>query len=118
MQIKKHDISHMVELRDGSTWRIWPSDIPKTLQWLSTTEIGVTDIDDEICSHAISANENWPSTYTRCIVRCSLLARTNVATISPRRTRVGRRRPYQLAPLPVTVIASAKEKPRGYCAGL
>ena len=35
MQIKKHDRSHMVELRDGSAWRIWPGDIPKTLQWLA-----------------------------------------------------------------------------------
>ena len=25
----------MVELRDGSAWRIWPGDIPKTLQWLA-----------------------------------------------------------------------------------
>jgi hypothetical protein len=23
MQIKKHDRSHLVELRDGSAWRIW-----------------------------------------------------------------------------------------------
>src|SRR5437899_3463656 len=53
MQIKKHDRSHMVELRDGSAWRIWPGDIPKTLQWLPTTEIDVADIDDEICSHAL-----------------------------------------------------------------
>ena len=77
MQIKKHDISHMVELRDGSTWRIWPSDISKTLQWLSTTEIDVADIDDEICSHAltdrstgsqvrvISASKNWPAAAVR-----------------------------------------------------
>jgi hypothetical protein len=42
----------MVELRDGSAWRIWPSDIPKTLQWLPTTEIDIADIEDEICSHA------------------------------------------------------------------
>ena len=34
MQIKRHDRSHLVELRDGSAWRIWPGDIPKTLQWL------------------------------------------------------------------------------------
>src|SRR6516225_8504366 len=73
MQIKKHDISHMVELRDGSSWRIWPSDIPKTLEWFSTTEIDVADIDDEICSHVltdrstgsqvrvISVSENWPA---------------------------------------------------------
>jgi len=52
MQIKKHDRSHLVELRDGSAWRIWPGDIPWTLQWLPTTEIDVTNIDDEICSHA------------------------------------------------------------------
>jgi hypothetical protein len=32
MQIKKHDRSHMVELRDGSAWRIWPGDISKTLR--------------------------------------------------------------------------------------
>ena len=43
MQIKKHDRSHMVELRDGSAWRIWPGDIPKTLEWRPTTEIDVTD---------------------------------------------------------------------------
>ena len=24
-----------MELRDGSAWRIWPGDIPKTLQWLA-----------------------------------------------------------------------------------
>jgi hypothetical protein len=77
MQIKKHDISHMVELRDGSSWRIWPSDIPKTLEWFSTTEIDVADIDDEICSHVltdrstgsqvrvISVSENWPAAAVR-----------------------------------------------------
>jgi hypothetical protein len=48
MQIKKHDRSYMVERRDGSAWRIWPSDIPKTLEWLPTTEIDVADIDDEL----------------------------------------------------------------------
>ena len=58
MQIKTHDRSHLVELRDGSAWRIWPGDIPKTLQWLPTTEIDVTDIDDEICSHAPYHNDS------------------------------------------------------------
>jgi hypothetical protein len=72
MRIKKHDMSHIVELSDGSAWRIWPSDMPSTLQWLSTTEIDVTEIKDEICSHAlinrsdgsrvrvINAIANWP----------------------------------------------------------
>src|SRR5262249_21792625 len=58
MQIKKHDRSHMVELRDGSAWRTWPGDIPKTLQWLPTTEIDVADIEDEICSHALIDRSN------------------------------------------------------------
>jgi hypothetical protein len=81
MQIKKHDRSHTVELRDGSAWRIWPGDIPKTLEWLPTTEIEVADIDDEICSHTlidrsnrsqvrvISASENWPAAAVRRCLR-------------------------------------------------
>jgi hypothetical protein len=48
----------MVGLRDGSAWRIWPDDIPKTLQWLPTTEIDIADIDDEICSHALIDRSN------------------------------------------------------------
>src|SRR5262245_18921707 len=47
MQLKRHDTSLLMELRDGSAWRIWPGDIPKTLQWRATTEIDVADIDDE-----------------------------------------------------------------------
>src|SRR5258707_10062506 len=81
MQIKKHDRSHMVELRDGSAWRIWPGDIPKTLQWLPTTEIDVADIEDEICSHAlvdrfngsrvrvISVSAQWPTAAVRRCLR-------------------------------------------------
>ena len=76
MQIKKHDRSHLVELRDGSAWRIWPGDIPKTLQWRPTTEI-----DDEICSHAlidcsngsrvrvISVSAQWPAAAVRRCLR-------------------------------------------------
>ena len=72
MRIKQHDKSYMVELSDGSAWRIWPGDAPKTLQWLPTTEIDVADIEDEICSHAlinrsdesrvrvIRASADWP----------------------------------------------------------
>jgi hypothetical protein len=72
MRIKRHDRSHIVELSDGSAWRIWPGDAPKTLEWLSATEIEVADSDDEICSHAlvnrsdgsrvrvIRASADWP----------------------------------------------------------
>src|SRR5215813_9765091 len=81
MQIKRHDRSHLVELRDGSAWRIWPGDIPKTLQWRPTTEIDVADIDDEICSHAlidrsngsrvrvISFTAQWPAAAVRRCLR-------------------------------------------------
>src|SRR5262249_30492122 len=58
MQIKKHDRSHMGELRDGSAWAIWPGDIPKTLEWRPTTEIDVTDTEHEICSHALVDRSN------------------------------------------------------------
>ena len=34
MQIEKHDESYIVKLKDGSSWRIWPGDIAKTLRWL------------------------------------------------------------------------------------
>ena len=71
MRITKHDKSYIVELSDGSAWRVWPADMADTLQWLSTTEIDVMKIDDENCSHAlinrsdgsqvrvIKANRKW-----------------------------------------------------------
>jgi hypothetical protein len=73
MQITRHDKSYIVELEDGSSWRIWPGDIPTTLQWLPTTELEVLAIDDEFCSHAlvnrtdgsrvgvIKADGDWPA---------------------------------------------------------
>jgi hypothetical protein len=77
MQIKRHDRSHLVVLSDGSEWRIWPGDTPKTLQWLPSTEIDVVKIDHAICSHAlvdradgaqvrvISASVNWSARAVR-----------------------------------------------------
>src|SRR5450759_4105766 len=76
MLIKKHDESHVTELEDGSRWRIWPGDIAATLQWLPTTELGVSAISDEFCSHAlidekdgsrvrvIEASADWPRVMT------------------------------------------------------
>src|SRR5580693_2075097 len=70
--IKKHDKSRIVELEDGSLWRIWPGDIDLTLNWLPTTDLRVSEIGDEFCSHAlidqadgsrvrvIEASESWP----------------------------------------------------------
>jgi hypothetical protein len=77
LQIEKHDKSYIVELEDGSSWRIWPGDIATTLQWLPTTVLQVTEIDDEFCSHAlidqtegsrvraIKASKDWPIKQVR-----------------------------------------------------
>jgi hypothetical protein len=77
MLIKKHDKSYIVELDDGSLWRIWPGDIALTLNWLPTTDLLVSDIGDEFCSHAlidqadgsrvrvIEASEDWPVEHVR-----------------------------------------------------
>jgi hypothetical protein len=72
MLITRHDRSHIVELEDGSKWRIWPGDIAATLQWLPTADIEVCESDDAFCSHllvdrsggsrvrVIEASEDWP----------------------------------------------------------
>ena len=53
MLIKKHDKSEIVELEDGSLWRIWPGDVALTLNWLPTTDLLISEIGDEFCSHAL-----------------------------------------------------------------
>jgi len=77
MLISRHDKSHIVELEDGTRWRIWPGDISVTLQWLPTTELQVLAIDDRFCSHAlvnqsdgsrvgvIQADTDWPAEKVR-----------------------------------------------------
>jgi hypothetical protein len=71
MRIVKHDESHIVELSDGSVWRIWPADIAITPQWLPTTETDVVKIEGNTCAYAlvnrsdrscvrvIEANKKW-----------------------------------------------------------
>jgi hypothetical protein len=71
----------MVELRDGSAWRIWPGDIPKTLQWLPTTEIDVANIDDKICSHALINRSN--GSRVRVISAARLLRPADCIRIRP-----------------------------------
>jgi len=72
MLINRHDKSHIVELKDGSRWKIWPGDLAATLRWLPTTELRVVEVNDEFCSHAlvdqsdgsrvrvITADAEWP----------------------------------------------------------
>jgi hypothetical protein len=71
-QITRHDKSDVVELSDGSRWRIWPEDLRKALGWQPTTALRVVKIDDRFCSHAlvnpadksrtrvIEAHRTWP----------------------------------------------------------
>jgi hypothetical protein len=52
-RIARHDISDVVQLSDGSRWRIWPADVVTTLQWFPTTELEIEPVQDEFCSHAL-----------------------------------------------------------------
>jgi hypothetical protein len=71
-RIRSHAKSHVVELTDGSKWRIWPGDLALTLGWAPEAEIEVFPIEDEFCSHilvdqsdgsrvrAIDMSNDWP----------------------------------------------------------
>jgi hypothetical protein len=39
MKILSHRESHIVELDDGSTWRIFPGDLDVTLNWRPETDL-------------------------------------------------------------------------------
>jgi hypothetical protein len=71
MKIRNHRESHIFELDDGSTWRIFPGDLEVTLNWKPETDLKLVHIDDAVSSHALisddnsrvralSAAENWP----------------------------------------------------------
>lgn len=71
MKIRSHRESHIVELDDGSTWRIFPGDLDVTLNWKPETDLKLVHIDDAVSSHALisddntrvrvlSAAEHWP----------------------------------------------------------
>jgi len=81
MRIARHDSAEVVELRDGSKWRIWPADMAATLQWFPTTELEIAPSSDELCSHVlinmadnsqvrvIAEDESWPAEATRLILK-------------------------------------------------
>ena len=59
MKIRKHSESHLVELDDGSKWRIYPGDLDVTLNWQPDTELKLVRIDNEASSHAlVSLSDN------------------------------------------------------------
>ena len=53
MRIKKHERSYIVELENGSTWRIWPGDLAIPLLWMPSSRLAVSEIDDEHCTHVL-----------------------------------------------------------------
>jgi hypothetical protein len=57
--LKTHSESHLVELDDGSRWKIFLGDLDVTLNWSPETEFKLVLIKDEISSHAmISLDDN------------------------------------------------------------
>jgi hypothetical protein len=59
MKIRSHSESHIVELEDGSQWRIFPGDIDVTLGWAPETDLTPLKVADEISSH-VQVSETGP----------------------------------------------------------
>jgi hypothetical protein len=70
MRCSLRNTTRATSFEDG--WRIWPGDVALTLNWLPTTDLLISEIGDEFCSHAlidqtdgsrvrvIEASEDWP----------------------------------------------------------
>src|SRR5437588_1710567 len=58
LRIARHDTVDIVELSDGTRWRIWPADVPATLRWLPDTELEIAGSEDEFCSHELINRED------------------------------------------------------------
>ena len=53
MRIKKHEKTYIVELEDGSSWRIWPGDLAIPLLWMPSTRLAVSEINGECWTHVL-----------------------------------------------------------------
>lgn len=72
MKIRAHAESHVVELDDGSQWKIYPGDLATTLSWKPDTDLHLERSSDRVSSHVlvngtdqsrvrvIAAGESWP----------------------------------------------------------
>ena len=81
MKIRSHDESHIVEMDDGSRWRIFPGDLDITLGWKPETDLKLNHIQDDVSSlvlvsieddsrvRVIPAGENWPARETKNVLR-------------------------------------------------
>ena len=52
MKIRSHSESHLVELDDGSKWKIFPGDLDITLHWGPDSEAPVSSR-EELSPHAL-----------------------------------------------------------------
>jgi hypothetical protein len=63
MKIRSQSKSHIVELNDGSRWKIFPGDLDIPLKWEPETDLRVEQIDDDTDGsrvRVIPATEEWP----------------------------------------------------------
>jgi hypothetical protein len=70
MKIRSHSESHIVELKDGSRWQIFPGDMDVTLGSTPEVDLTLLKVDDQIGSHVLvcdsgpirvnSAEKSWP----------------------------------------------------------
>ncbi|WP_245266322.1 hypothetical protein [Bradyrhizobium sp. WSM1743] len=72
MKIRTHVESHVVELDDGSQWKIFPGDLATTLSWKPETDLRLEQSGERMSSHVlvntadqsrvrvIAADETWP----------------------------------------------------------
>ena len=51
MRCSLRNTTRATSFEDG--WRIWPGDVALTLNWLPTTDLLISEIGDEFCSHAL-----------------------------------------------------------------
>jgi hypothetical protein len=54
MKIRGHSERHIVELDDGTTWRIFHGDLDVTLNWKPDVDLKLVRINDDVSSHALS----------------------------------------------------------------
>jgi hypothetical protein len=81
MKIRRHSESYIVELDDGTTWRIFPGDLDVTLNWKPDVDLKLVRINNDTCSHAlisdddnsrvrvIPTSENWPTKEVKTILK-------------------------------------------------
>jgi hypothetical protein len=79
MKILSHSESHILELDDGSRWRIFPGDLDLTLSWKPETDLAVVPINDKVSSHALAggggkvrvipADESWPVQEVKSVLK-------------------------------------------------